>query len=646
MGRRLRLLLVPILAVALPLVALAAIGYQWLTLDREAAARRTRDAAEAEAARLRASLLDEMAAAAAAVDDQWRPADGARPFALRPRPHPLIMEAYRFGPGGRPDDPDYNGAFQRAVRASVSTTGALSGSETGVDGDLRRTTREALSLLDAGRHALEAGQPSAAVESAAKILDCCAATRDEFGVSLAVMAARQMTAAWRRLGVIDTNLPGLITRLSNLADRGALGHPNDMVDLTGFVRAAGDAPAGQALLTRTQALADAVTRVMNTSQRLAAWLAASGQSQAAGPAFDAASINLDGRDVVGGRLKRPVGGTLVVLFDTAALAATVAGSQHGAPFEAALVTGESALDRQSAARVPLLAGLPGVEITVRARPADAAIQERRTALFAATLVAALVLTLVVAYLGFRDVAREVNVAAQQASFVASVSHELKTPVASIRLLAETLRMKPSADAAETVPLLDEIREQAARQARLIDNVLGVARIDRGLPMYQPADVDLARSVEQVLEQLGYLLREEGFSVRRTFPSAPVRVSVDPDGLAQAITNLLTNAVKYSGRCREISLSVDRNGSDARLQVEDGGIGIEPEEQKRIFDRFYRTAAAARETGGTGLGLALVRHFAESHGGSVSVESAPGRGSTFTLRLPAVGGARRETRSTS
>jgi signal transduction histidine kinase len=116
----------------------------------------------------------------------------------------------------------------------------------------------------------------------------------------------------------------------------------------------------------------------------------------------------------------------------------------------------------------------------------------------------------------------------------------------------------------------------------------------------------------------------------------VHVNADPDGLVQAITNLVTNAVKYSGRCREISITVSDADGQARLQVVDGGIGIEPAEQRRIFERFYRTPAAARESGGTGLGLALVRHFAESHGGSVTVESTPGGGSTFTLGLPAAG----------
>ena len=324
---------------------------------------------------------------------------------------------------------------------------------------------------------------------------------------------------------------------------------------------------------------------------------------------------------------------MIVLFETAALASALAGSQQGAAFEGTLVTAATALGGQPAARLPLLADLPGVQIAVRARPGDAATQQRRTVLFSSALLAALALTLVVAYFGFRDVAREVSLAAQHANFVAGVSHELRTPVASIRILAETLRMKLSADAAEMAPLLDEILEQADRQSRLIDNVLGVARIDRGLPMYRAVDVDLGRAIDQALERLDYLLRQEGFTVHRPVPAEPLHVSADPDGLLQAIINLATNAVKYSGRCREISLTLDRIGPDAALQVVDRGIGIEPAEQRRIFERFYRTAAAARETGGTGLGLSLVRHFAESHGGSITVDSSPGRGSTFTLRLP-------------
>ena len=416
--------------------------------------------------------------------------------------------------------------------------------------------------------------------------------------------------------------------------------------MTGFVRFTGDPATGEALLARVRESADALARATSTARRLASWLAASGGSRVADPPFEAAPVRLEGRDVVGGRLKRPSGGQLVVLFDTAALAAALAGAQQGSAFEAALVAGSSATEGRSAAGLPLLPGLPGVQISVRARPGDATGQARRTALFAAALFAALALTLVVAYFGFRDVAREVTLAAQQASFVASVSHELKTPVASIRLLAESLRMRPAASPAETAPLLDEILEQADRQSRLIDNVLGVARIDRGLPMYQPADVDLASAVRQVLQRLEYVLRQEGFIVHRTLPAEPLRVNADQDGLLQAVGNLVTNAVKYSGRCREIRVEVGRAGPEALVRVVDGGIGVEPAEQRRIFERFYRTPAAARESGGTGLGLALVRHFAESHGGSVTVESAPGGGSTFTLRLPASGGALRETRLTS
>jgi signal transduction histidine kinase len=635
MRRRLRLLFVPLLAVAVPLVALAAIGYQWLTLDREAAARRTKDAAGLEATNLRATLLRRMAAATAEVDRDWHAADGARPFALRPRPHRLITEAYRFTPDGHPDEPDYDAAYQRAVRAGVRIAEGSPASDAGLPGDTLRDTRLALSLLNAGRLALGATRPSVAVASAEKLLDCCAAARDEFGVSLAVMAARQMAAAWRQQGALAARLPGLMTRLVGLVDHGAIGHPNDIVDVNGFVRATGDSSAGEPLLLRVKASADAVTRVTNTAQRLTAWLAASGRSSVAGPVFDAVPINLEGRDVVGGRFKRPAGGILIVIFDTAALASALAGSQQSAAFDCSLVTGAPALDDLSAAQVPLLADLPGVQVTVRARPGDAAVQERRALLFRSALVAALVLTLAVAYLGFRDVVREVSLAAQHASFVASVSHELKTPVASIRLLAETLRMRPSADATETAPLIDEILEQADRQSRLIDNVLGVARIDRGLPLYHPADVDLAKAVEQALSRLDYVLQQEGFTVHRTAPLEPLHVSADPDGLLQAITNLVTNAVKYSGRCREISITLDRIGHDAELQVTDGGIGIEPTEQRKVFERFYRAPAAARETGGTGLGLALVRHFAESHRGSITVESMPGRGSTFTLRLPAL-----------
>lgn len=638
MRRRLRLLLVPILAVLLPLVALAAIGYQWLTLDREAAARRSRDAAQLEASRVRAALLGRMAAAAAEVDRGWPAAPADRPFALQARPHSLVTEAYRFTASGQLDEPDYDRAYRRSISEYVEAAGAPSTARDEVSSADGNQSGLAIALLEAGRRSLGAARPQPAVSSGERLLECCASVRDEYGVSLAVMAARQMVAAWRQQGVLGAQLPGLVARLVGLVDRGSIGHPNDVVDVAGFVHAAGDSPLAAPLLARARASADAVARVMKTARRLVRWLAASGERSPSGARFETGLIDIDGQRTLAGRYTRPAGGTLIVLFDTGALAASLArGGGVDAAFETSLAAGAVAPADDAVARVALLAGAPDLQIVVRPREGDAATQARRSVLFSTALLAALALTIVAAYYGLRDVAREVNLAAQHASFVASVSHELKTPVASIRLLAETVRMKPSTDATETGPLLDEILEQADRQSRLIDNVLGVARIDRGLRMYHPAEVDFGKAVDQALDRLDYLLRQEGFAIRRTPPVGPLRVSADPDGLLQAITNLVTNAVKYSGRCREIGVEITRVGSEAHLRVVDGGIGINPAEQRKIFERFYRAPCAAREGGGTGLGLALVRHFAESHGGSVMVESAPGRGSTFTLRLPALGG---------
>ena len=254
MRRRLRLLLVPILAVALPLVALAAIGYQWLMLDREAAARRTQDAALAEATRLRAALLARMASAAAEVDRDWQAADQAWPFALRPRPHLLVTDAYRFTPAGRPEDPDYDAAYQGAVRAGLRAAEGTPASDAGVAGDTLRRTRLALTFLGTGRRALAGNRPSAAIEAAESLLECCAAARDEFGVSLAVLAGRQLSRAWRQQGLLPAKLPGLVARLVDLVDRGAIGHPNDLVDVEGFIAAAGDPSAAAPLLARLEAV--------------------------------------------------------------------------------------------------------------------------------------------------------------------------------------------------------------------------------------------------------------------------------------------------------------------------------------------------------------------------------------------------------
>jgi signal transduction histidine kinase len=220
----------------------------------------------------------------------------------------------------------------------------------------------------------------------------------------------------------------------------------------------------------------------------------------------------------------------------------------------------------------------------------------------------------------------------RSTFVAGVTHELKTPLASIRLLAETLRQGRARPAVRD-ELLDTIMEEADRLARLVDNVLSSSRMESGTRAFSPQTVSLPDAVREAIRRFDYVLRKEGFTLNQAIGNDAVLVRVDPDALGQAVLNLLGNAVKYSGAARAIHVAVEHGEGRAAVRVADEGLGIDAEDRERIFESFYRAPRTAAETTGAGLGLALVRHFAEVHGGRVSVESHPGRGSVFSIVLP-------------
>jgi hypothetical protein len=245
------------------------------------------------------------------------------------------------------------------------------------------------------------------------------------------------------------------------------------------------------------------------------------------------------------------------------------------------------------------------------------------------------------WLLWRDTRREVHMAELRSQFVSSVSHELKTPLTAIRMLAETLQMR-STNAAKHAQYLDTIVNESERLTRLLNNVLDFSRIERGQKNYHLRPADLADVVQSAARTMRFPLTQQGFDftvdVRNDIPPIPI----DRDSLEQAVLNLLSNAMKYSGESRDVSLRLSRQNGHALIEVEDHGLGIAAEQQKRIFEKFYRVPTPENHAiSGTGLGLALVAHIAEAHGGSVEVDSALGKGSTFSIRLPLVTDAARE-----
>jgi signal transduction histidine kinase len=255
-------------------------------------------------------------------------------------------------------------------------------------------------------------------------------------------------------------------------------------------------------------------------------------------------------------------------------------------------------------------------------------------LYGAMLSAGLGAVLLVAYLLLRDVHRETETAEMRSNFVASVSHELKTPLTSIRAHAETMLMGRAGGTETTAEYLKTIVSESERLTRLVDSVLEFSRIEQGRKTYhmQPASLaDIARSAAKTME---YPLSQLGFTLGVSSDGSQPVLSADPEALAQAILNLLSNAMKYSGQARRIEMRLGTRGGEAFVDVTDHGVGIRREDQSRIFERFHRVQSdETAGIAGAGLGLALARHVVEAHRGRILVASEPGRGSTFSVRLP-------------
>jgi signal transduction histidine kinase len=242
--------------------------------------------------------------------------------------------------------------------------------------------------------------------------------------------------------------------------------------------------------------------------------------------------------------------------------------------------------------------------------------------------------LLAGYFLFRDVQRESDTALMRSNFVASVSHELKTPLTSIRAHAETLLMGRAGDAAATDDYLRTIVSESDRLGRLVESVLDFSRIEQGRKTYRMQPVRLDDIVRVAARTMDYPLSQLGFTLTITSDGTDPVLRGDPEALTQAILNLLSNAMKYSGGARQIDIRIGTRGDDAFVDVVDHGIGIPKDDHSRIFERFHRVQSAETAgIAGTGLGLALALHAVEAHRGRIAVESDPGRGSTFSVRIP-------------
>jgi signal transduction histidine kinase len=220
-------------------------------------------------------------------------------------------------------------------------------------------------------------------------------------------------------------------------------------------------------------------------------------------------------------------------------------------------------------------------------------------------------------------------------FTAEASHELKTPLMVLRAGVERALRNPGTPP-ESLQSLDESLMQIGHMAELVDSLLTLARADEGQIPLAVEPCDLRDLVSEAAETANILGEERGLSVTSAIPERPVLLRVDRNRVRQMLLNLVTNAVKYTQEGGEISLGLSDQGESVTLTVGDSGIGIAAGDLQHIFDRFWRADPSRSRVGespGTGLGLAITKWVAEAHGGTISVQSRPGRGTMFTVTLP-------------
>jgi signal transduction histidine kinase len=237
-------------------------------------------------------------------------------------------------------------------------------------------------------------------------------------------------------------------------------------------------------------------------------------------------------------------------------------------------------------------------------------------------------------LTIRATDREARLAQAKSNFVSNVSHELKTPLSLLSLFSEILELGRVKNDEKKLEYYRIIRHESLRLNKMIDNILDFSKIEAGRKTYNFANRDLTEVIESVLASYRYQIANSGFDVQTKLQPDLPPVSIDRDAMAQAISNLLDNAIKYSGKEKQVSIATKTLGSNLSIEIADRGIGIPRAEQAKIFDKFYRVGnGLVHDVKGSGLGLSLVKHIVEAHNGTISVESDGGTGSRFTILLP-------------
>lgn len=234
---------------------------------------------------------------------------------------------------------------------------------------------------------------------------------------------------------------------------------------------------------------------------------------------------------------------------------------------------------------------------------------------------------------FQDMTNEHKLDNMRKEFVANVSHELKTPITTIKSYAETL-MDNEVDKEVEKKFLNVIDNECDRMARLVSDLLQLSNLDYKKTIWQKQKVFIPELVDEILLKLEFAYKEKdqrvSFNVEDTIPE----IVIDKDGIEQVILNIISNAIKYTGNNGEILVDINKLDENVIIKVRDNGVGIPEDDQKRIFERFYRVEKGrSRDMGGTGLGLSIAKQIVEAHGGEIDLISVLGEGTTIEIKLP-------------
>jgi two-component system phosphate regulon sensor histidine kinase PhoR len=242
-------------------------------------------------------------------------------------------------------------------------------------------------------------------------------------------------------------------------------------------------------------------------------------------------------------------------------------------------------------------------------------------------------------IAFHDLTPLRRVEEMRADFIANASHELRTPLAALSGFIETLRGSAREDPLARERFLGIMQAQANRMARLIDDLLSLSRIELNAHLRPDKQVDVVAIMRQVADSLQTLARDRGVEIGMKAPTDQLVVLGDRDELMRVFENLIENALKYAASGKKIDIVLAtaepaKGTREALVEVRDYGPGIAPEHLPRLTERFYRVdVSESRAQGGTGLGLALVKHILNRHGGRLTIESVAGKGAAFTAHLP-------------